>query len=265
MVGSAPYAGPIEVRPPVRVPNLCFRRVGRFPGSRRLSISVIQACSSILRGCSCSPRQRATTAWVPGADIRYTTDGSEPDFASRPFGTELRLDATVVLKARAFLSRSPPPPRRVGQLSEAEPFPPDGIPDERPVPAISGAGFMSDPQAAVGEDPDGDGSGEPAGVHLLQRIPAQNATSGFAVAYGRSPRSGFIPWRAWRIASCDGASWELIGRGRGSIDGVWVGRCDTWTPRLRHPTRIYAVGKIDSRSSRPNGGAREREEEHRTG
>jgi hypothetical protein len=65
---------------------------------------------------------------TPGADIRYTTDASEPNASSPLYTSPLQLSETTVLRARAFREGLEPSPVSIAHFSRAEDLSPASVP-----------------------------------------------------------------------------------------------------------------------------------------
>lgn len=68
--------------------------------------TIVGACApvraNVNRGHFATPFDLTVSSETPGAVIRYTTDGSEPDANSPPFPSSLRISRTTLFRAAAF-------------------------------------------------------------------------------------------------------------------------------------------------------------------
>jgi hypothetical protein len=65
---------------------------------------------------------------TPGAEIRYTTDGSDPATDSTLYESPLTLTSTTMVRARAFRSGMDPSPVAVAAFTKRSDFTPAGVP-----------------------------------------------------------------------------------------------------------------------------------------
>ncbi|MBS0659113.1 MAG: DUF4082 domain-containing protein [Verrucomicrobia bacterium] len=153
-----------------------------------------------------------------GAQLVYSTDGSEPDLTSPAWpAAGLTVNATTSLRVRALASGFDPSPATVGAFVITAPPPP---------------GTSSSLFAALNPSPSGDANGG-AGYELGVRLRAEVAGKLTAVRYYRVPgESGSHMARVWSTAGTLRASADFAGE---TVSG--------WQQVALNPPLIVAAGE----------------------
>lgn len=142
------------------------------------------------------------TTRVPGATIRYSTNGNEVEITSPIYSAPIRLTSAAVIKVRAFFDGFPVSETVSGQYQRVYAFEGDGIAAPWRV-RYFGDGYALDPRAGIDSDPDGDGS-----VNLQEFIAGSDPLdplSGFEVGIRAIPEIRFksVPGKKYRIVRRD--------------------------------------------------------------
>jgi hypothetical protein len=178
------------------------------------------------------------TTRVPGATIRYSTNGNEVELTSPVYTAPIRLTSAAVIRVRAFFDGFPVSETLSAEYQRVYAFEGDGI--SSPWRArYFGDGYALDPRAAIDSDPDGDGS-----VNLQEFIAGSDPLdplSGFEVGIRAIPEIRFksVPGRKYRIVRRD----SVTGSATVVAEGIVASESSTSfvDVEIRERTGFYVV------------------------
>ena len=200
---SVAYAGPFQVTTHVTVKARLF--LNGFPVSDVASAEFVPDPGIRIDpagGRFTNFLDVAISTRVPGAVVRYTTNGVEPSASSALYAKPFRLTAPTVVKASAYVGQFPVSESVSAEFFRVYAWDGDGLPRawrEK----FFGTGFELDPRAAADADPDGDGAVNfqefAAGTDPMDPL------SGFAVGIRAIPEIRFhsVAGKKYRITRRD--------------------------------------------------------------
>ena len=200
---SVAYAGPFQVTTHVTVKARLF--LNGFPVSDVASAEFVPDPGIRIDpagGRFTNFLDVAISTRVPGAVVRYTTNGVEPSASSALYAKPFRLTAPTVVKASAYVGQFPVSESVSAEFFRVYAWDGDGLPRawrEK----FFGTGFELDPRAAADADPDADGAVNfqefAAGTDPMDPL------SGFAVGIRAIPEIRFhsVAGKKYRITRRD--------------------------------------------------------------
>ncbi|MCB5229479.1 MAG: chitobiase/beta-hexosaminidase C-terminal domain-containing protein [Candidatus Cloacimonetes bacterium] len=109
---STQYTAPIYINAPTNLKAKAFR--SNWSPSNTTSVNylmpIVAPTFNPQGGTYHSPQSVTMTTKTPGATIRYTTNGSEPTQTSTQYNSPISVDASMTLKAKAFIDSWTPSP-----------------------------------------------------------------------------------------------------------------------------------------------------------
>lgn len=151
----------------------------------------------------------ALSTRIPGAVMRYTTDGTEPTIGAKAYEGPIRLTASTVVSVRAFFDGFAVSETVSGRFTRVYAYEGDGIPFAWREQYF-GVGYELDPRASVEADPDADGSS-----NLQEYLVGSNPLdplSGFGVGIRAVPEIRFqsVVGQRYRVVRRDTVSGQAV-------------------------------------------------------